>query len=36
MENDRDKLVVILAGYTDRMGEFFASNPGDRDGPSSP
>jgi probable Rubsico expression protein CbbX len=28
MENDRDKLVVILAGYQDRMDEFFASNPG--------
>ncbi len=28
MENDRDKLVVILAGYDDRMDEFFASNPG--------
>ena len=28
MENDRDKLVVILAGYKDRMGEFFTSNPG--------
>jgi hypothetical protein len=28
MEDDRDKLVVILAGYTDRMDEFFASNPG--------
>jgi probable Rubsico expression protein CbbX len=28
MENDRDKLVVILAGYKDRMDEFFASNPG--------
>ena len=28
MENDRDKLVVILAGYADRMDEFFASNPG--------
>jgi probable Rubsico expression protein CbbX len=28
MENDRDKLVVILAGYRDRMDEFFASNPG--------
>ena len=25
MENDRDKLVVILAGYTDRMDEFFAA-----------
>ena len=28
MENDRDKLVVILAGYQDRMDEFFSSNPG--------
>jgi probable Rubsico expression protein CbbX len=28
MENDRDKLVVILAGYQDRMDEFFESNPG--------
>jgi probable Rubsico expression protein CbbX len=28
MENDRDKLVVILAGYKDRMDAFFASNPG--------
>src|SRR5208282_4466260 len=28
MENDRDKLVVILAGYKDRMDDFFASNPG--------
>jgi probable Rubsico expression protein CbbX len=28
MENDRDKLVVILAGYKDRMDEFFESNPG--------
>ncbi len=28
MENDRDKLVVILAGYKDRMDQFFASNPG--------
>jgi probable Rubsico expression protein CbbX len=28
MENDRDKLVVILAGYRDRMDAFFASNPG--------
>jgi probable Rubsico expression protein CbbX len=28
MENERDKLVVVLAGYTDRMDEFFRSNPG--------
>jgi probable Rubsico expression protein CbbX len=28
MENDRDKLVVILAGYKDRMDVFFSSNPG--------
>jgi probable Rubsico expression protein CbbX len=28
MENERDQLVVILAGYADRMEEFFASNPG--------
>jgi probable Rubsico expression protein CbbX len=28
MENNRDKLVVILAGYQDRMDEFFESNPG--------
>ncbi len=28
MENDRDKLVVILAGYKDRMDRFFESNPG--------
>jgi len=28
MENDRDDLVVILAGYKDRMDRFFASNPG--------
>jgi probable Rubsico expression protein CbbX len=28
MENERDKLVVILAGYKDRMDTFFASNPG--------
>ena len=28
MENDRDKLVVILAGYKDRMDSFFESNPG--------
>jgi probable Rubsico expression protein CbbX len=28
MENQRDDLVVILAGYPDRMAKFFASNPG--------
>jgi probable Rubsico expression protein CbbX len=28
MENERDKLVVILAGYKDRMDTFFSSNPG--------
>jgi probable Rubsico expression protein CbbX len=28
MENHRDDLVVILAGYQDRMDGFFASNPG--------
>jgi probable Rubsico expression protein CbbX len=28
MENDRDRLVVILAGYKDRMDIFFESNPG--------
>jgi probable Rubsico expression protein CbbX len=28
MENQRDDLVVILAGYKDRMETFFASNPG--------
>ena len=28
MENERDKLVVILAGYKDRMDNFFESNPG--------
>jgi probable Rubsico expression protein CbbX len=28
MENNRDDLVVILAGYHDRMGRFFESNPG--------
>jgi probable Rubsico expression protein CbbX len=28
MENDRDKFVVILAGYKDRMDEFFECNPG--------
>jgi probable Rubsico expression protein CbbX len=28
MENQRDDLVVILAGYKDRMETFFRSNPG--------
>jgi probable Rubsico expression protein CbbX len=28
MENQRDDLVVILAGYKDRMDSFFRSNPG--------
>jgi probable Rubsico expression protein CbbX len=28
MENRRDDLVVILAGYKDRMDSFFQSNPG--------
>jgi probable Rubsico expression protein CbbX len=28
MENHRDDLVVILAGYADRMETFFSSNPG--------
>ncbi|WP_099865665.1 CbbX protein [Pararhizobium haloflavum] len=30
MENQRDDLVVIMAGYGDRMDRFFASNPGFR------
>ena len=30
MENNREDLVVILAGYADRMDKFFASNPGFR------
>jgi probable Rubsico expression protein CbbX len=30
MENERDKIVVILAGYKDRMDTFFESNPGMR------
>ncbi len=30
MENQRDDLVVILAGYKDRMERFFRSNPGMR------
>jgi probable Rubsico expression protein CbbX len=28
MENNRDDLVVVLAGYKDRMDTFFRSNPG--------
>lgn len=28
MENQRDDLVVIFAGYKDRMDKFYASNPG--------
>jgi hypothetical protein len=28
MENQRDDLVVIFAGYKDRMDTFFTSNPG--------
>ena len=30
MENMRDDLVVIMAGYADRMDRFFAANPGFR------
>ena len=30
MENNRDDLVVILAGYVDKMDRFFHSNPGFR------
>src|SRR4030067_771122 len=30
MENNRDDLVVILAGYKDKMDLFFQSNPGMR------
>jgi probable Rubsico expression protein CbbX len=30
MENQRDDLVVILAGYADRMAKFYESNPGFR------
>ena len=30
MENQRDDLVVIVAGYADRMEKFFSSNPGFR------
>jgi len=28
MENERENLVVVLAGYKDRMDDFFSSNPG--------
>ena len=28
METERDKLVVVFAGYQDRMDDFFRSNPG--------
>ncbi len=28
MENDRDKLVLIMAGYTDEMNDFIDTNPG--------
>ncbi len=28
MESERDRLVVIFAGYADRMDDFFRSNPG--------
>jgi SpoVK/Ycf46/Vps4 family AAA+-type ATPase len=28
MEDHRDDLIVIVAGYTDKMEQFFASNPG--------
>ena len=28
MEDDRDRLVVILAGYTDEMKRFISTNPG--------
>jgi probable Rubsico expression protein CbbX len=28
MENERENLVVVLAGYKDRMDDFFTSNPG--------
>jgi probable Rubsico expression protein CbbX len=30
MENNRDDLVVIMAGYADRMDRFFSANPGFR------
>lgn len=28
MEDDRDKLIVVVAGYTEEMGHFLDSNPG--------
>ncbi len=28
MENERDRLVIVLAGYKDRMDDFFRLNPG--------
>jgi probable Rubsico expression protein CbbX len=30
MENNRDDLVVVMAGYADRMDKFFSANPGFR------
>jgi probable Rubsico expression protein CbbX len=30
MENNRDDLVVVMAGYADRMDRFFSANPGFR------
>ena len=30
MENNRDDLVVVMAGYADKMDKFFAANPGFR------
>jgi hypothetical protein len=30
MESQREDLAAILAGYGDRMGKFFVSNPGFR------